>query len=83
MPRRTRPHWPAQRQANGEVTVRQFDPGTGWTLAAARDLLAQGYTHDHMAALTGYPIAMLRAPVPAQDVLHAATPPASWTAATQ
>ncbi|MCW2693692.1 MAG: hypothetical protein JWM48_923 [Mycobacterium sp.] len=44
-----------------EVTSRQFDPGTDWTLPEARTLLEQGYTPEHASRLTGWPVPMLLA----------------------
>jgi hypothetical protein len=53
--------WPSQGRSAGEVTTRVFDPGTGWTLDEARDLLAQGYSPEHVSKVTGYPERMLSA----------------------
>jgi hypothetical protein len=51
--------WPTQGRSAGEVSRRVFDPGTGWTLQEARELLAQGYSAAHVAKVTGYPERML------------------------
>jgi hypothetical protein len=41
--------------------VRRVDPGRGWTLEQARDLVKQGYTVEHVAERTGFTPQMLRA----------------------
>lgn len=48
-----------RRSRNSAVTVQQFDPGTGWTLLEARELVRTGYTPEHVERLTGWPKAML------------------------
>lgn len=40
--------------------VRRVDPGRGWTLEEARDLVRQGYSVDNVAERTGFPVAMLK-----------------------
>ena len=53
---------------NSAVAVRMFDPGTGWGLDEARQLVLDGYTPDHVSRRTGYPVAMLLArPRPPRD----------------
>jgi hypothetical protein len=52
---------PSRRSLNGPVSVRQFDPGSGWTLDEARDLLDQGYAVAHVERRTGWPRPMLLA----------------------
>lgn len=61
MPRKVRMSWPAQGRSASEVTRRVFDPGTGWTLGEARELLAQGYSAEHVSKVTGYPARMIQA----------------------
>jgi hypothetical protein len=51
--------WPEQGRTAGAVTKRVFDPGTGWSLSEARDLLDQGYSPEHVAKVTGYPERMI------------------------
>jgi hypothetical protein len=46
---------------NGPVSVRRFDPGSGWTLDEARALLDQGYAVAHVERRTGWPRPMLLA----------------------
>jgi hypothetical protein len=57
--------WPSAPRGAGAVTSRVFDPGTGWTLAEARELLSQGYAVEHVVRTTGYPARMLRPGTPA------------------
>ena len=59
MPRKVRMTWPDQGRSAGEVTRRVFDPGTGWSLPEARELLNQGYSPEHVAKVTGYPARMI------------------------
>jgi hypothetical protein len=40
--------------------VSRFDPGRGWTLEQARDLVRQGYSVDNVAERTGFPAQMLK-----------------------
>jgi hypothetical protein len=40
--------------------VRRFDPGRGWTLEQARDLVRQGYSLENVAERTGFPAQMLK-----------------------
>jgi hypothetical protein len=53
--------WPKDSRTAGAVTRSVFDPGTGWTLGEARELLSQGYSPVHVAKVTGYPVAMISA----------------------
>jgi hypothetical protein len=55
--------WPNDSRTAGAVTKKVFDPGTGWTLGEARELLTQGYSAQHVAKVTGYPVAMISAGV--------------------
>jgi hypothetical protein len=50
---------PTKRPTNGPVSVRRYDPGTGWTLEEARQLLDQGYSAEHVESRTGWPRPML------------------------
>ncbi|HSP36599.1 MAG TPA: hypothetical protein VLR26_02470 [Frankiaceae bacterium] len=59
--------WPNDSRSNGAVTIRVFDPGTGWSLAEAREMLTQGYSAEHVARVTGYPERMIAIGA-AQDV---------------
>jgi hypothetical protein len=61
--RRARLSWPEGRHQAGEVVVRQVDPGLGWTLEQARDLVKQGYSVEHVAERTGFPAKMLQVAV--------------------
>jgi hypothetical protein len=58
--------WPNDSRSAGAVTKRVFDPGTGWTLPEARELLQQGYSVEHVARVTGFPAAMISAGAPQQ-----------------
>ncbi|ETA01305.1 hypothetical protein ThrDRAFT_03532 [Frankia casuarinae] len=58
--RRARLSWPQERRQASEVVVRRVDPGRGWTLEQARDLLRQGYSVEHVAERTGFPEQMLK-----------------------
>ncbi|WP_239345848.1 MULTISPECIES: hypothetical protein [unclassified Frankia] len=60
MARRARLSWPEERRQAGEVVVRRVDPGRGWTLEQARDLVRQGYSVEHVAERTGFPAQMLK-----------------------
>lgn len=51
--------WPNDSRSAGAVTRSVFDPGTGWSLVEARELLGQGYSTQHVSKVTGYPVAML------------------------
>jgi hypothetical protein len=51
--------WPNSGRSAGEVTSRVFDPGTGWTLPEAREMLLQGYSAAHVARITGFPERMV------------------------
>lgn len=64
MARRARLSWPQERRSAGEVVVSQLDPGRGWTLEQARDLVRQGYSVDNVAERTGFPAQMLKVAVP-------------------
>ncbi|MGF7235023.1 MAG: hypothetical protein ACQSGP_08700 [Frankia sp.] len=44
--------------------MRHVDPGRGWTLDQARDLVQQGYSVDNVAERTGFPAQMLKVAVP-------------------
>ena len=59
VPRKSRMTWPNDSRSAGAVTKRVFDPGTGWTLPEARELLQQGYSVEHVARVTGFPAAMI------------------------
>lgn len=61
MPRKVRMTWPNDSRSAGAVTSRVFDPGTGWTLAEAREMWHQGYSVEHVERVTGYPAAMISA----------------------
>ncbi|WP_256385422.1 hypothetical protein [Parafrankia colletiae] len=37
-----------------------MDPGRGWTLEQARDLVEQGYSVENVAERTGFPAQMLK-----------------------
>jgi hypothetical protein len=63
--RRARLSWPQERRQAGEVVVRRVDPGRGWTLEQARDLVRQGYSVENVADRTGFPAQMLK--VAAED----------------
>ncbi|WP_238429210.1 hypothetical protein [Frankia nepalensis] len=45
----------------------RFDPGRGWTLDQARDLVRQGYSVDNVAQRTGFPAQMLKVAVVVDD----------------
>ena len=60
MARRARLSWPQERRQASEVVVRRVDPGRGWTLEQARDLVRQGYSVDNVAQRTGFPAQMLK-----------------------
>ena len=64
MARRARLSWPQERRSASEVVVRHVDPGRGWTLEQARDLVRQGYSVDNVAERTGFPAQMLKVAVP-------------------
>src|ERR1700755_2535060 len=61
--RRARLSWPDERRGAGEVVVTRFDPGRGWTLEQARDLVRQGYSVGNVAQRTGLPAQMLKVAV--------------------
>ncbi|OAA24938.1 hypothetical protein UG55_102745 [Frankia sp. EI5c] len=42
------------------MVVRRVDPGRGWTLEQARDLVEQGYSVENVAERTGFPAKMLK-----------------------
>ncbi|WP_235947153.1 hypothetical protein [Candidatus Frankia alpina] len=42
------------------MIVSRVDPGRGWTLEQARDLVRQGYSVEHVAGRTGFPEQMLK-----------------------
>lgn len=65
MARRARLTWPQDRRQASEVVVRRVDPGRGWTLEQARDLVQQGYSVENVAERTGFPEQMLK--VAAED----------------
>ncbi|WP_261562735.1 hypothetical protein [Frankia tisae] len=60
MARRARLSWPQERRQASEVVVSRVDPGRGWTLEQARDLVRQGYSVEHVAGRTGFPEQMLK-----------------------
>ena len=60
MARRARLTWPQEHRQAGEVVVRRVDPGRGWTLEQARDLVRQGYSVENVAERTGFPEQMLK-----------------------
>ncbi|ONH33809.1 hypothetical protein BL253_00300 [Pseudofrankia asymbiotica] len=60
MARRARLSWPDERRGASDVVVTRFDPGRGWTLEQARDLVRQGYSVDNVAERTGFPSQMLK-----------------------
>lgn len=60
MARRARLNWPQEHRQASEVVVRRVDPGRGWTLEQARDLVKQGYSIEHVAERTGFPPKMLK-----------------------
>lgn len=60
MARRARLSWPQERRQASEVVVSRVDPGRGWTLEQARDLVRQGYSVEHVAERTGFPEQMLK-----------------------
>ena len=64
MARRARLSWPQERRSASEVVVTQVDPGRGWSLEQARDLVRQGYSVDNVADRTGFPAQMLKVAVP-------------------
>jgi hypothetical protein len=57
--RKAKMTWPSAGRSAGGVTSRVFDPGTGWSLQEARELLAQGYSPAQVAKRTGYPEPMI------------------------
>ncbi|CUU58837.1 hypothetical protein CcI49_31845 [Frankia sp. CcI49] len=59
MARRARLSWPQEHHQASEVVVRRVDPGRGWTLEQARDLVEQGYSIENVAERTGFPAKML------------------------
>ncbi|MBL7500747.1 hypothetical protein I6A84_28755 [Frankia sp. CNm7] len=67
MARRARISWPEERRDASEVVVTRFDPGRGWTLDQARDLVRQGYSVDNVAQRTGFPAQMLKVAVVVDD----------------
>ena len=48
----------------GPIETRQVDPGRGYSLDEARDMLAQGYSSAHVSRVTGFSEGMLLAPPP-------------------
>ena len=48
----------------GPIETRQVDPGRGYSLEEARDMLAQGYSSEHVSRVTGFSEGMLLAPPP-------------------
>ncbi len=58
--RRARLSWPQERRQASEVVISRVDPGRGWTLEQARDLVRQGYSVEHVAGRTGFPEQMLK-----------------------
>jgi len=48
----------------GPIETRQVDPGRGYSLEEARDMLAQGYSSQHVSRVTGFSEGMLLAPPP-------------------
>jgi hypothetical protein len=48
----------------GPIETRQADPGLGYSLEEARDMIAQGYSSEHVSRVTGFSESMLLAPPP-------------------
>lgn len=48
----------------GPIETRQVDPGRGYSLEEARDMLAQGYSSEHVSRVTGFSEPLLTAPPP-------------------
>ena len=67
MARRARLSWPEERRDASEVVVTRFDPGRGWSLEQARDLVRQGYSVENVAARTGFPAQMLKVAVAEEE----------------
>jgi hypothetical protein len=38
----------------GPIHVEQIDPGRGWTLEQARDMVRDGYSTEHVSRVTGF-----------------------------
>lgn len=51
----------APRRKTAPVEVRQIEGHGSWTKEQAADLVNQGYTPEHVARVTGFPLALIQA----------------------